>query len=307
MSLQNTKSLISSGAMLLAVAATPACSPAAGDAGLYTTQQAVYYVGRNDLNPGAVDTQVLRRSVTNQYGITTSSVADPMSLCAPGATSTSCTVNAAWESWRTDSNLSASDRGYRESMLQALVKCAMPTGFTLYYGGGASSQVGYFGLYPSWQAGPLAGQDKHERISACALSLLNGNNVSLALCIIGPGGSPFSDDCGDASMTVREGGYFGDLFAANPTAYVVGPNTAPQVTDGRACFANQGTYCCAEDDSSCPHHIVLAGGFAAGTNQRCTATATTSTGRQYCTSFYSTREPGRTYNAGFTTFIPPAN
>ena len=45
----------------------------------------------------------------------------------------------------------------------------------------------------------------------------------LALGIVGPGGSPFSDACDDPKIDLREGGFFGDLFANNPKAYVVGP------------------------------------------------------------------------------------
>jgi hypothetical protein len=141
-------------------------------------------------------------------------------------------------------------------------------------------------------------------VSSCILTLLNGNNESLQLGIVGPGGSPFSDAIGDSNLSVREGGYFGDLFAASPTAYVVGPQSAPQQNNGRACYSVTGTYCCAEDDTSCTHHIVLAGAMT-GSDSRCNGFAT-SGNNQYCTSFWSTREPGRTYANVFTTFIPPA-
>src|SRR6185312_597633 len=171
------------------------------------------------------------------------------------------------------------------------------------------SFVGQWPNYPGWVTNRLTGQDKHERMSSCILTLLNGNNETLTLGIIGPGPSPFSDAIdqptdGGLALTVREGGYFGDLFAASPTAYVVGPQSAPQSNNGRACYSVTGTYCCAEGDTSCTHHIVLAGAMT-GPDSRCKAFQSAG-GDQYCTQFFSTEEPGRIYSNVFTTFIPQA-
>ena len=41
-------------------------------------------------------------------------------------------------------------------------------------------------------------------------------------------------------------------------------------------------------------------------NKRCNAPLVTSGSNQYCPSFYTTREPGRSYTNVFTTFVPAA-
>ena len=157
----------------------------------------------------------------------------------------------------------------------------------------------------------LTGVDKRERMTSCILTLLNGNNVSLSLCIVGPGAG-FDAPCSDSSYSVREGGFFGNLFSDSPRAYVAGPDTAQPPTNGRACFATQGSYCCDEDDSACTHRLVLAGAIVGNPatnydNKRCnSALVDAGGGLWYCPSFYSKREPGRSYTNVFTTFIPPA-
>jgi hypothetical protein len=142
-------------------------------------------------------------------------------------------------------------------------------------------------------------------MSSCILTLLNGLNQSLALGIIGPGGSPFSDPITDPTLNLREGGFFGDLFAASPTAYVVGPQS-DTVGSGRACGGGSSpNYCCPEDpsqDPTCTHHIIKAGSFL-GSSSRCSGFAT-SGNYTYCTSFWTTREPNRSYDNVFTTFVP---
>ncbi len=148
--------------------------------------------------------------------------------------------------------------------------------FTISEPGGQASFAGQWELYPGWKTHRLNGQDKCEHVSSCLLSLLNGNDLKLALCIVGPGGSPFSDACTDPNITLREGGFFGDLFATNPTAYVAGPDTADPVDSGRACFGSQGNDCCAEGDANCPPRIVLAGAILGSpeqdfANNRCNA------------------------------------
>src|SRR5262249_25066681 len=155
-------------------------------------------------------------------------------------TSAGCTLKAEWEAWMN------ADYTNRFHIMKGITKCAVGPNYMINNSSGTVSFGGQWELYPGWKTNRLNGQDKRERVSSCILSLLNGNNVELALCIVGPGGAPFSDACSDPNINIREGGFFGDLFAPNPTAYVAGPDTAEPPTNGRACFGAQGIYCCAE-------------------------------------------------------------
>lgn len=298
------------GALLVSVMALPACGGELNDANLdeniAEAEQATGWTGTNNLWPDAIASDPLKRSTLNTFGITTPTNPDPASLCANGTvTPQGCTLRSAWQSWL------EADEVHRVPTMIAIAKCTVDSGFTIVDVNGNFSFSGQWPLYPSWKANRLTGQDKRERISSCILTLLNGNNQELALCIIGPGGAPFSDACNDPAMHLREGGFFGDLFGATPTAYVAGPDTAEPVDSGRACFATNGTYCCAEDDVECPQRIVLAGSILGSpdqnfANKRCNAELVDSGGNLYCPSYFSTREPGRNYTNVFTTFIPVA-
>jgi hypothetical protein len=298
------------GALLATAAALPACGGEFDDVeefeNVAEVEQADGWSGVNNLPPFAIDSDPLKRSVTNSFGITTSSNPDPLPLCAPGTvTASGCRLRLEWEAW-----LNA-DSFNRSHVMKAIAKCSVAPSFSFQNSTGAMSFPGQWENYPSWKTNPLAGQDKRERVSSCLLSLLNGNNLELTICIIGPGGAPFSDPCTDPNISIREGGFYGDLFAANPTAYVAGPDTADPVDSGRACFGSQGNYCCAEGDSNCNHRIVLTGSIMGSpdqnfANKRCNAPLVNSGGFWYCPSFFSTREPGRNYTNVFTTFVPPA-
>jgi hypothetical protein len=296
-------------AILASAAVLSACGGEPGEAGLDLEQvgeseQAFGPGGTNNLPPSAIDSDPLKRSVTNAFGITTPTNPDPLQLCAAGtASATDCLLTPAWESWM------SADLQNRVPMMKGIVKCTVGSDFTIESSTGTESFAGQWALYPSWTTSRLAGQAKRERVSSCILSLLNGNDETLDICIIGPG-APFSDACSDPGMTIREAGFFGDLFAATPKAYVAGPDTAEPALTGRACFGELGNYCCPEEDTACEHRIVLAGailgspdqGFA---NKRCNAPLVNSGVNAYCPSFYSTREPGRSYTNAFTTFVPP--
>jgi hypothetical protein len=299
-------------ALLVSVTALPACGGEYvdgelndfGDEDVAEVEQAVDFGGKNNLPPGVISADPLKRPTLNAYGVTSPTIADPIALCANGSvTSTGCTLRNEWQAW-----LNA-DEGNRAPTMRAIAKCSVESSFTIQSSNGTFAFPGQWPLYPSWKSNRLNGQDKRERISSCILTLLNGNDAELAICIIGPGGAPFSDACGDPNMTLREGGFFGDLFAPNPTAYVAGPDTADPVDSGRACFATQGSYCCAESDTSCQQRIVLVGSIKGSpdqnfANKRCNAPLVTSGVNQYCPSFFSTREPGRSYTNVFTTFVP---
>lgn len=270
-----------------------------------TAASAVGPNGGNDISPEAIDAEPLKRSVTNSFGITSPTNADPRELCKPGTiTSSGCVLKEEWESW-----LSA-DPTPRSWMMKGIAKCAVETGFNLRTGDGSKVFPGQWPLFTGWKTGRLQGQANRERVSSCILSLLNGNNDSLQICIIGPGGAPFSDACTNPGITTREGGFFGDLFAATPTAYVAGPDADEIMVNGRVCAATQGSYCCAENDTSCTHKIVRAGSITGSpdqnfANKRCNSMAMAGS-FEYCTSYFSTREPGRNYTNVFTTFVPPA-
>jgi hypothetical protein len=296
-------------AVLLASACTlTACafedgSESGGDESVGTAFQGVGGTGMNNVSPQAIDERVLRRGLTDVYGITTPSNPDPSALCKGGTiTATGCTLKPEWETWLLDDS---TVRGY---MMKGIAKCAVESSFTVRTSDGSLSWAGQWGLYQGWKDNRLDGQDKRERVSSCILTLLNGNNVTLNICIIGPGGSPFSDACTDPKITSREAGFFGDLFAQNPTAYVAGPGADLAADTGRACYGNLGSYCCAESDTSCAHHIVRAGAILGSptnnyADKRCLGFATSGS-FTYCTSFYSTREPNRVYSNVFTTFVP---
>lgn len=294
-------------ALIVSAAMLPACGGEMTDEefeNVANVEQAEGWTGSNNLWPGAIDADPLKRGTLNSYGLTSPAIADPLPLCASGSvTSTGCTLRGEWQAW-----LNA-DEEHRAPTMKAIAKCAVESTFTIVDSNGTFSFPGQWPLYTSWKSNRLNGQDKRERVSSCILTLLNGNNVTLNLCIIGPGGTPFSDACSDKNMTVREGGFFGDLFAANPTAYVAGPDTADPVDSGRACFASSGTYCCAENDTACSQRLVLAGSILGSpdqnyANKRCNAPLVNSGGNYYCPSFFSTREPGRSYTNVFTTFVP---
>lgn len=288
----------------------PACLQGGGEDMAVSGADPLRYTGVNNLPPAVIDSDPVMRSVTDAFGITSSGStpnADPLRLCQsdPG-TAASCTLKSEWNSWR------LADSANRNHMLKGIAKCAMSSGFEIVAPDGSARWGGIWGMFPEWKTGRLQGQAKRERLSSCILSLLNGNNLELNLCLIGPGAG-YSEPCADTSINIREGGFFGDLFAAQPKAYVAGPDTAEPATNGRACFAENGIYCCAENDSSCTHRVVLAGSILGNPatnfdNKRCSsALVDAGGGLLYCPSFYSTREPGRTYSNVFTSFIPPAN
>lgn len=294
-------------ALIVSATALPACGGEMTDEefeNVAEAEQPIGWGGTNNLWPGVIAADPLKRSTLNGYAITTTTNPDPLPLCAPGSvTSTGCTLRAEWQAW-----LDA-DEEHRAPTMKALTKCTMESTFTIVESSGTLAFPGQWPLYTSWKSNRLNGLDKRERVSSCVLSLLNGNDSTLDLCVIGPGGAPFSDACSDPNMVLREGGFFGDLFAATPTAYVAGPDTADPVDSGRACFATSGTYCCAESDTACPQRIVLAGSILGSpdqnyANKRCNAPLVKSGNNYYCPSFFSTREPGRSYTNVFTTFVP---
>lgn len=259
----------------------------------------------NNISPQALAAASASLGVFDTYGITSSpSVLDPLQLCQSPHPAGSCTLRNPWQSWLQDGAASPAgkDAVSHQWMLKGIAKCALESGFTLYSQDGQSFP-GMVGLAPNWKDNRLVGDDNRERISGCIIALLNGNNVSVSLCMIGSA-SPDNAPCDDAAYTQREAGFFGNLFTARPTAYVAGPQADQMVNTGRMCTSNQGNYCCLESDtlSTCGNgnKIVLVPGIL----NRCNDVTLPYSGpNQYCTSFFSTKEPGRAYNHGFTTFV----
>ncbi|MEZ4313512.1 MAG: hypothetical protein R3F14_36275 [Polyangiaceae bacterium] len=200
-----------------------ACTNVESDADFEDVDEASSAIGptgSNNIPPAAYDSDPLARPVTNSFNITTLANADPVQLCKAGTvTSTGCILKSQWEDWMN------ADEENRVPMMKGIAKCAVDAGF-ITDSTGELEFPGQWNLFPTWRLNRLEGQAKRERMSACLISLVNGENQTLNLCLIGPGASPFSDGCDDPSMTTREGGYFGDLFAATPTAYVAGPDAA---------------------------------------------------------------------------------
>jgi hypothetical protein len=291
-------------AILAAATILPACVvQSESDAEeIGAAEEAVGGTGHNNVNPKAVDIRPLRRSITDSYDVTSSSNANPRRLCkASTITASGCEMTSQWEDWLNGD----ADRG---DMMKGIAKCAVEPGFSIQTSDGSTEFPGQWGLYQDWKDSRLTGLEARERMSACILTLLNGDNQTLAICIVGPGGSPFSDACSDPNMTLREGGFFGNLFATAPKAYVVGPSTTELLDNGRVCTSSveEASYCCSEDNTTCPHWIVKAGSME-GPNARCNAFETVSNGSTsftYCTEFFSTREPNKVYTNGFTTFVP---
>ena len=190
----------------------PACLQGGGEDMAASAADPLRYTGVNNLPPAVIDSDPVMRSVTDAFGITSSGSsgstpnADPLRLCQsdPG-TAASCTLKSEWNSWR------LADSANRNHMLKGIAKCAMSSGFEIVAPDGSARWGGIWGMFPEWKTGRLQGQAKRERLSACILSLLNGNNLELNLCLIGPG-SGYSDPCADTAINIREGGFFGDLF-----------------------------------------------------------------------------------------------
>jgi hypothetical protein len=291
-------------AAAFAVLALPACGDAEFER-LGIGKQGVAGTESNDVSPQAVGAVSASLGVLDQYTITSSTtgMVDPLQICQSMHGSNNCYMRSEWQSWLEDSQGSpaGTDAASHRWMMTGFAKCAMASGFTIYSKNKTYQFPGQAGLYTSWKDNRLDGSDKHERVSACILAFLNGNDNHINLCLMGPGGSPFSDPCTDyLTYNSLEAGFFGDLFASTPTAYVAGPTSAsPNI--GRICSATLGTYCCNESDpaSVCNHNkIVLVGDYSG----HCAGDDTSGT-YTYCNSFSSTREPGRAYTNIFTTFV----
>ena len=277
---------------VLAASMLAACAGEPEDELLGVAQQGVGGTGFNDVSPEAIDANSLSQGVTNDYGITNSShgITDPLQLCITSTvTSSGCTMRQEWEAWVNDSHHSGNNAYAHQQMMKGIAKCAVEPTFTIQNTDGSLSFPGQWPLYTSWKTNRLSGQDKHERVSACILTLLNGNDESLQLCIIGPGGSPFSDACSrPATSPCARAATSATSSPTPPPPTSSGPDQPRCTSTGATATPSQGTYCCDERDTSCSHHIVRAGAME-GSDSRCNGFAYTGPNNQYeyCTSFWT--------------------
>lgn len=305
-----SRKLVSLVALLGGTSALFGCIAGQGAELVGTARQGQGGTGSNDVSPQALGAVSATLGVLDPYGITSSMasppVVDPLHLCDqdPGSGS-SCLVGQAWNNWLNDSVNHGRDMVSHQWMMTGFAKCALESGFTVYDKAG-NAYPGEWGLQSGWKTNRLAGQADHERVSGCIIAMLNGNDEHITIAMFSPG-APFNAPCDDPSFTQREAGFFGDLFGAKQTAYVAGPQEDQLVDNGRVCSATQGTYCCLESDSdtTCNHgsKIVLVPGIL----QRCNDNPMPYAGNspdQFCTSFFSTKEPGRVYHYGWTTYLP---
>lgn len=113
--------------------------------------------------------------------------------------------------------------------LEYLSRCALDEGVTVVadHGGRRWRFAGRFGLAPRWHAQAISVAEQ-QAVSACMLALQNhrGVTVPVALRLLrdgveGAAASP--QPPADARWHLREGRYFGNLFASPPRAYVCSP------------------------------------------------------------------------------------
>lgn len=113
--------------------------------------------------------------------------------------------------------------------LEYLSRCALDEGTTIVaeHAGRRWRFAGRFGLAPRWHEQAI-GVAEQQAVSACMLALQNHRGVPVAVALhllrdadIGAAASP--DPGPGAHWRVREGRYFGNLFASPPRAYVCSP------------------------------------------------------------------------------------
>jgi hypothetical protein len=294
--------LIFAGALLVGAPILAACGGDPDDPEFVAwVEQGWGGTGTNNIPPVAFQADPLKRSTLNSYGITSSSNADPLPLCEPNTgSSTWCTLKAEWEAWR------SADPTNRNEVLEGIAKCSVASTFQIRLPGSGAAFPGQWAMFSNWRYNRLAGVASRERLSACILSLVNAANISVSLCLIGPG-QGFDAPCSDPSFSVREAGFFGDLFREWPTAYVSGPSQAEIASNGRVC-ANES--CCQEGapDFECNRRLTRAGTILGEAptfaTKRCSGNLVESgtSGNFFCTQFYSVEEQYY-YNNVFTSFI----
>ena len=101
--------------------------------------------------------------------------------------------------------------------MKYLVRCAVPAGQTRSYTRGPTTYVwaGGLGLAPAWAGGQPATLEEQETVSACLGALTNKYARSVMVSVLGTTaqGTPLATTAQEnASYTLREGCFFGNLF-----------------------------------------------------------------------------------------------
>lgn len=102
-----------------------------------------------------------------------------------------------------------------QELLAFLIGCALPEGVTLTApdpnGGPGIEFFGEIGVAPNWADEPLD-QSGRRWVTACILSRVNNNNVTVEISIRGPNPALDSTAAERASHSVEEGAFYGDIF-----------------------------------------------------------------------------------------------
>lgn len=137
----------------------------------------------------------------------------------------------------------------QRQFLKYLVGCALPESVELYadIGGERFAFPGSLGLAPAWAERGLA-ETEQRWVSACILARTNlfGKTVPVSMRARVPAHPALETDSKERqTYTLPEGGFFGNLFAERPVAYVcAGDRTPAQAADPvlaeRVCTAPSG-------------------------------------------------------------------
>jgi hypothetical protein len=123
--------------------------------------------------------------------------------------------------------------------LDYAVKCALPAGqsVTASYLGTPYTFPGQVGIAPGWGSGPLSASDRRW-LSACMLALVNATTTSVSVLLAGNHPAlTASAGPAAAAYTLREGAFYGDIFALTPKQYAcsgVGSTVARLCTESVA-------------------------------------------------------------------------
>lgn len=102
-----------------------------------------------------------------------------------------------------------------QELLAFLIGCALPEGTTLTApdpnGGPDIEFFGEIGVAPDWATRALDRSDRRW-VTACILSRVNDNNVTVEISMRGPLAALDSTAAERASHTVEEGAFYGDIF-----------------------------------------------------------------------------------------------
>jgi hypothetical protein len=134
-------------------------------------------------------------------------------LCINTNNPNQCEVTGAWDGWQNTQY--PVERG---QMLKAMVRCAMPAGYTVYVpGNGGGTFTGTWGFLPGWRSNSLT-TAQQEILTGCVLALINANNVEVDIAII----APYDTSLPAQSMPYMEAVFYGNMFWPGPARIACG-------------------------------------------------------------------------------------